>query len=203
MNVYFMRHGETDWNKEQRIQGSTDIPLNQNGIDLAEETAKNLFKDGITFRRIYTSPLIRAQATAQIMNRYSGAQIKLDERIREFGFGQAEGATYAELRTQERFAHLKNWFLNPAEYKAELGAESYEDFFGRISDFLENEIKPLEGKTDDVLIVCHGGVVRGLLKVMCNWSVLRFSETKIPNCGINLVTLNDGIFTVQYTARTF
>ncbi len=203
MNIYFMRHGETDWNKIRRIQGSTDIPLNQNGIDLAEKVSKKIHESGIHFDLIFSSQLIRAKKTAEIMNQYSNAEIIIDSRIKEFLFGQAEGHTYDELRTNPKFGNLKNWFLDPQNYHAELGAESYEDFFSRIEDFLNDQIKPRENQFENVLIVCHGGVVRGLMKVMLNWSIQRFAETKIPNCGLNLIELKNGEYTLKFAAKEF
>lgn len=201
MNIYFMRHGETDWNKARRIQGSTDIPLNENGISLAEKVAEKINEEGLKFDIIFSSQLQRARKTADIMNTYSKTQIVVDSRIKEFLFGKAEGATYDDLRNDPKFGSLKNWFLDPENYHAELDAESYESFFGRIKAFLEDQIEPNEKKYKNVLIVCHGGVVRGLLKVMLGWSIQRFAETKIPNCGLNLVELKDGKYSLKYTAK--
>lgn len=65
MDIYLIRHGETDWNRMKKLQGTTDIPLNAYGIELAEKTAEGL-KD-VPFDRIYTSPLIRARKTAEII----------------------------------------------------------------------------------------------------------------------------------------
>ena len=65
MDIYLIRHGETDYNRGKRLQGVTDIPLNQRGIDLAEKTAAGL-RD-ISFDKIFTSPLIRARKTAEII----------------------------------------------------------------------------------------------------------------------------------------
>lgn len=205
MNVYFMRHGETDWNTEKRLQGTTDIPLNKNGEELAKITSQNIKNEGIRFEKIYTSPLCRAIKTAEYMNEGINAPLIIDNRIKEFNFGSAEGHTFQEITTDPQFGALKNWFLDPQNYKAEQGSESYEDFFGRLSDFLDNEIKPLEkeGKLNNILIVCHGGVVRGLCKIMLNWDLKHFSQVKIPNCGVNLFTLNQGSWHEVYTARQF
>ena len=207
MNVYFMRHGETDWNTIKRIQGLTDIPLNENGITLAERTSRAVHEAGISFDLIYSSPLVRAKKTAEIMNRYSQTEIVEDKRIIEFCFGEGEGHTFDEIKTNDRFINLRNWFLAPENYKAEMGAESYEAFFGRIDSFLDT-VRLLESKTNDrslenILIVCHGGVVRWLLKQMLGWSTADFAKTKIPNCGINLCKLTDGQFSLEYTARIF
>ena len=65
MKIYLIRHGETDWNLEQRLQGATDIPLNENGLELARETAKGL--QDVPFDVVYTSPLTRARQTAEII----------------------------------------------------------------------------------------------------------------------------------------
>lgn len=203
MKVYFMRHGETDWNTVKRLQGTTDIPLNENGISLARISAENMKNAGIQFDEIFSSPLNRAVHTAEIINEKYSCTIKTDERIKEFNFGQAEGHTFDEVKTSPEFISVRNWFLNPSEYTAALGAESYETFFGRLRNFLDEEILPLENKMDSVLIVCHGGVVRGLLKVMLEWSIEKFADTKIPNCGVNLVNLKDGKFSLEYTAKTF
>ena len=73
MKVYFMRHGETDWNIVKRLQGTTDIPLNENGISLAKISAENMKNAGIQFDEIFSSPLNRAVHTAEIINeKYSG-----------------------------------------------------------------------------------------------------------------------------------
>lgn len=205
MNVYFMRHGETDWNTIKRLQGTTDIPLNKNGEELAKVTAANMKKDGIKFDVIYSSPLVRALKTAEYMNEYSKAPVIVDKRIREYCFGQAEGVTFDELKVNPKFVNLRNWFLDPENFVAELGAESYDEFFGRLSSFLNEVLIPLEkeNSNQNVLIVCHGGVVRGLLKVMLDWDISRFAETKIPNCGINLCTLHDGRFELEFTAKKY
>ena len=67
MNLYIMRHGETDWNKLGKLQGSVDIPLNEFGIDLAEKTRDGFRKEGITFDKVFSSPYVRARKTAEIM----------------------------------------------------------------------------------------------------------------------------------------
>ncbi|MCR5218453.1 histidine phosphatase family protein [Treponema sp.] len=209
MNVYFMRHGETDWNTIKRLQGRTDIPLNQNGIDLAAKTSKAVHESGIVFDKILTSPLIRAKKTAELMNVYSKAPLSEDSRIIEFCFGDGEGHTFEEIKTNDRFINLRNWFFAPENYHAEMGAESYEDFFGRLDDFLttvrqlEKELPAEKAENYNLLIVCHGGVVRGLLKQMLEWSVNDFAKTKIPNCGLNLCKLTNGIFSLEYTAKIF
>ena len=81
MKIYLIRHGETDWNLEQRLQGAMDIPLNENGIELARETARGL-RD-VPFDVIYTSPLRRARQTAEIIRGDREIPLIEEPRIRE------------------------------------------------------------------------------------------------------------------------
>lgn len=81
MDIYLIRHGETDWNKEKKLQGVTDIPLNAYGIELAEKTAEGL-KD-VPFDRIYTSPLIRAKKTAEIIRGNRPIDLVVKEELKE------------------------------------------------------------------------------------------------------------------------
>ena len=85
MDIYLIRHGETDWNKEKKLQGITDIPLNAYGIELAEKTAEGL-KD-VPFDRIYTSPLIRAKKTAEIIRGNRPIELEVREELKEISFG--------------------------------------------------------------------------------------------------------------------
>lgn len=207
MNVYFMRHGETDWNTIKRLQGTTDIPLNANGIALAERVSRAVHEAGIHFDRIYTSPLSRAVKTAELMNAYSACPLTRDERITEFCFGQAEGVTLSEIKTNPRYSWLASWFFQPEAYLAKLGAESYEHFFTRLESFLDmlrkEDAAHTGGTEENVLIVCHGGVVRGLMHCMTRETIANFATVKIPNCGLNLATLHDGAFSISYTAKVF
>ena len=68
MKIYLFRHGETDWNKQRRLQGQSDVPLNAFGIELAEKTARALEQEGTVFDRAFSSPLSRALETARILS---------------------------------------------------------------------------------------------------------------------------------------
>lgn len=68
MNIYIVRHGETDWNVQLKLQGRSDIPLNATGIEQAEQTGENLKKAGISFDKVYSSPLQRAVKTAELIS---------------------------------------------------------------------------------------------------------------------------------------
>ena len=206
LHVYFMRHGETAWNTVKRLQGTTDIPLNENGIALARAVSQAVHESNIHFEYVFTSPLVRARKTAELMSQYSPATVQADERISEFCFGEAEGVTLADIKRLPQFAWICDWFLAPERYQPQAGAESYEHFFSRLQNFLDS-LRALDADPENdgksVLIVCHGGVVRWLVHCMTGDSLAHFADVKIPNCGVNLATLSGGNFTLEYTAKVF
>lgn len=141
---YFIRHGETDWNKEYRAMGHTDIPLNQNGLEQAV-LASELLID-IKIDHIISSPLSRALKTAQIIAEKRDAHIQIVDGFKECFFGDLEG---------------KNLLFDPRIQGWEKGArvenvELYHDFSRRVIQAL---IFALSG-SEIPLIVSHGGVYR-------------------------------------------
>lgn len=109
MNIYVLRHGQTDYNLEGKFQGQVDVPLNENGITQAKEVAKEL--SCIKFDKVFSSPLKRAMQTARFS---TTNQIKIDHRIIERSFGKLEGQRSIEGFEQkieeyqiETIAHLK------------------------------------------------------------------------------------------------
>lgn len=145
MKIYIVRHGETDWNRKGIIQGSTDIELNETGIDQAKETKHLLAK--VKFDHIYCSPLMRAKQTANIINEEHQVEIIYDDRLRERGFGKYEGVSVKELD----FSSFWDMGNNETPYQE----ESTIDFFNRVHNLLDH-ILMLD--YENVLIVAHGGV---------------------------------------------
>lgn len=197
MDIYLMRHGETPWNKEGRIQGSSDIPLSPYGIELAEDTRDGLVRDGIHFDRIYSSPLIRAVQTAEVVNEQQHAPLILDPRIREMCFGKYEGKYLKEVRKSD--PNLQYCFFQPELYQADESGESFEHLHLRVWEFLEGELKPLENdpQVHTVLVVCHGAVIRAFLAVIRQMDLKDFWSVRQPNCCVTHLQLMDGKFSVQ------
>ena len=114
MKLYLVRHGETDWNKVKKIQGQVDIPLNQFGKRLAEETAEGL-RD-IPFDLCISSPLSRAHETARIILYRKDIPIIKDARIEEMAFGEYEGITGNSRRIFTNFLMIRqDSYLGKAE----------------------------------------------------------------------------------------
>ena len=137
MKIYLIRHGETDWNLEQRLQGATDIPLNENGLELARETAQGLKE--VPFDLIYTSPLKRAKQTAEILRGERDIPLIEEPRIREICFGIYEGYCCSREHYTIPDPAFMNFFVDPGNYIPPEGGESIEQLCRRTTDFLHEE----------------------------------------------------------------
>jgi broad specificity phosphatase PhoE len=102
--LWLVRHGETDWNREGRYQGQSDIPLNETGLAQARDTASLIAQSGHAFAAIYSSPLSRAYRTAAETSQRLGLPIHVDDRLREINQGSWQGMNYIEIRS--RFSEL-------------------------------------------------------------------------------------------------
>ena len=149
MKILVTRHGQTDWNVEKRIQGRTDIELNNKGIEQAYQTKENLENEKIDL--IICSPLKRAKQTADIINKDRNMPIIYDERLLEICYGENEG------RLHDDFDYDGFWsIINTHEYKE---AENVNKFIQRVHNFL-NDLK--NRKEENILIVTHNGVCRAI-----------------------------------------
>ena len=198
LKVYLLRHGETDWNKIRRVQGSSDIPLNEEGRRVARLTAEGMRDMPIDL--VYSSPLKRARETVEILCADRGVEIVYDERIREIGFGEFEGITWAEIQGKEEYAGFRKFFLDPDHYVPERGAESIEEVIARADSFLSERIYPHEGEDLTILVAAHGAMIRGLLAAGRRADKTDFwggpwggSGRPLKNCGAALVTVEDGL----------
>ena len=142
--IYFIRHGQTEWNVLGLMQGQTDIPLNDTGRAQAKQMAKSL--QGITFDKVFCSPLSRAIETCQAV--VDASQIVTDKRIAERYFGEFEGESAMLMRSRK--------FWNTNVNQTFERAESLFDFIARVYDFLDYVVQNCKGQ--NVLIVAHGGV---------------------------------------------
>lgn len=146
MRLLLTRHGQTDWNVAGKVQGSTDIELNETGIKQAEATREKLARENIDV--IISSPLKRAKKTAEIIASGRNVPLIIDEEITERCLGKFEGKTAKEFD----FSEMWNYKLNK-QYE---DAESTGELFTRVQNFLEKVKEEYQDKT--VLVVTHGGV---------------------------------------------
>ena len=139
MGLYFVRHGQTDWNVRGKLQGKSDIALNETGRLQAVETREKLKQ--VAMDAIYCSPLMRARETAEIINVLWELPIQCDDRLMERSFGDMEGA----LRKDVPFDDL--WAFSSASMFA--GGEDTAHFYERVESFLK-EILPYAQMAESV-----------------------------------------------------
>lgn len=147
---YFVRHGQTDWNLKNLIQGHIDIPLNEMGIDQAKSAAGLLINQGIT--QIISSPLIRAKKTAEIINEILQVPLYFHDGLKERFLGKLEGT----VKTESALNNATSNYTQTAE-----DSERVDDFKKRIAHTL-HEILHADHIT---LVVAHGGVYWALMEM--------------------------------------
>ncbi|MBI3503330.1 MAG: histidine phosphatase family protein [Proteobacteria bacterium] len=141
---YFLRHGQTDWNREHRLQGNIDVPLNETGLEQAYAAAARLA--GLPIATIVASPLSRARRTAEIAAEALGLPVELDPGLAEVALGVREGTPEDGL--------LARWQLGETPE----GAETYVDFCRRAQAGVRRAL----ARPGPVLVVAHGGVFSAL-----------------------------------------
>ncbi len=199
MEVFFLRHGETEWNAAKRIQGSTEwTDLTDAGVHVAEATRDGLRARGLTFDRLYSSPYRRALHTAEILGAGLGLEPVVDRRLCEISFGPYEGTIYSEGRFADD--NIRSCFLDPPRYAAPEGAESFDAVAARVKDFFDNELAPLAGRFTRVLAVAHGGILRTVLRLAAQIPLEDFWKGTQPNCCSHIVDFTDGHLSL--TARS-
>ena len=200
MKIYLVRHGETEWNKEYRLQGQADTRLNDYGRELAVITAEAL-KD-IPFDVIYHSPLNRAEETAVILKRDRKIDIIADDRIKEMSFGIAEGCHILDIKNNPEDP-MYNFLKHPGEFIPPLNAESFEEVTVRSMAFMKETILPLEGKYENVLIVAHGAVNRTILNTIAGIPVSDFWNIRLKNCAVSIIDVTAGQLTLEQESAIY
>lgn len=202
MDIYLIRHGETDWNKIKRLQGITDIPLNAYGIELAEKTAEGL-KD-IPFDRIYTSPLIRAYKTAEIIRGGRSIEIIPTQGLLEISFGDYEGLTYLPEKYNIPKPGFRKFFDDPEHYDTPPNGESLQHLRERTSSFVRGIMDDPANENLTILMAAHGAAIRGILSGLQNLPVSQFWSGPVhKNCGVTKIHAEHGSFVIEFENRIY
>lgn len=176
--LYIMRHGRTDWNERHKLQGRTDIPLNTEGRRMAEEARKTYLD--IPLDCCFSSPLVRARETAEIVLRGRDVPIETDERLREMSFGDYEGI---ENSFDDPECPINVLFLHPEAYTASVGgAETFEELFRRTGSFLQEVAFPLVAEGKRLLIVGHGAMNLSIIGRIRKLPIAEFWSPGIESC---------------------
>ena len=181
MKIWIARHGQTDLNHAKRMQGRTDAPLNEKGIEQAKQSRLNI--GDVHFDAVYASPLQRAQRTGSIIGNVDIKDIIVDERLIETNFGKYEKCKYYLM-----VPAMTGYWMFPKIFPVPATVESIDSMKRRAASFLsELETKDYE----NVLVACHGGIMRALCGYLdeapdgLHWELAK-------NCEIRVYEYKDG-----------
>ncbi len=176
-SLYVLRHGMTDWNTIKKLQGQVDIPLNEDGRQMARDAAKR-YAD-VHFDICFCSPLVRAKETCDLLLSGRDVPVEYDDRLKEIAFGDYEGLVVTEVGEEHP---VKRAFYDPEHFVPAKGGESIRDLIERTRDFLEERVYPLLAEDKDVLVVGHGAMNSSMIVNVKKLPIERFWEEGIENC---------------------
>ncbi len=189
MQLILIRHGETLWNKEGRVQGTSDIELSDAGIKQARLLALSLKDHSI--EAIHASPLKRAYQTAKIINEFHHKDIQIHRGLMEMNQGDFEGFSFKELMASKK-EFLQKWIADPVSVKMPNG-ESLSELQERAWLAMEEII----GKSKNALVVSHNFTIAAILCHLRNISLAEFRSTCVDTASKTIVCLDDTEITID------
>ena len=171
--IYIIRHGQTEMNSRKVLQGRSDLPLNAAGVSQAEETAALLRSMGVRFDRVFSSPLIRAVRTAELLA--PGLPVEPDFRLIEMDYGPYEGMDLLAPAPE-----VLDFFRDFVHNRAPEGMEPLHAVVERAGAFLES----LRGLNGNILISTHAIAMKGILEYLTPGSGGAYWSKHIGNCAV-------------------
>lgn len=196
IRLLFVRHGETDWNRAQRFQGQSDIPLNATGRAQAQEIGRRLAKEEID--AIYASDLSRAWDTASVIANLHGIEPTPEPALREGSFGQWEGLTYNEIQQRDPEA-VQAWHEDLSTFTPP-GGETIQ----QLSERAVAAYQQIESKHQDqtVLLVAHGGSLQMLICSLLGLSAKSFWQFNLDHCSLSKIMVYEAGAIINYLNDT-
>lgn len=182
MKIWLARHGETDWNVQRLMQGTTDTELNENGLAQAARLGEAMAGKGIAY--VYTSYLRRASRTAQIVADRIGVPCEVREGLHETGLGEWEGRVWQDI-CEETPEITSRWMADRRNTRPPKG-ETYQDVLDR---FIPAVVRIVREATADVMIVSHNGTIKAYLAEL--------NGTPLETMGADYPTPNAGAIEVD------
>ncbi|HID86792.1 MAG TPA: histidine phosphatase family protein [Anaerolineae bacterium] len=184
MELVLIRHGESTWNDEGRIQGWTDCPLSDRGRRQAEKLAERLA--GLSIAALYTSSLKRALETAHIVARTLDLPPMVDERLREYGVGDLEGLTIEEVK--ERYPTIYHGWQETTRWIPLPGEEGRAVFAQRVGAAMADIVASHPKET--VAVVTHGGVIGIFLAQLLGLGWSERLPFAFDNASVSIIELD-------------
>lgn len=190
--ICFVRHGETDWNVELRLQGQLDLALNASGQVQATAVGRRL--TGLTAAAMYSSDLLRARQTAQPISEALQLPVILLSALRERHFGRCEGMTIEEiaLHYEEDARAIER---HDPDYASPGGGESRRQHQVRVLDCINHLVNEHEGQT--IVVVTHGGVLDVIYRRARDLPLETPRDYPIPNAGINWLVIKSDQWVIE------
>ena len=203
MEIYLVRHGRTEWNDMNVLQGLTDVYLNDEGIRLAKLTAEAL-KD-VYFDKIFTSPLSRAYDTAEILENGRGIPILKYLLLEEISFGAWEGKDVDELSKNKNLM-FQHFFTEPQYYLPTRGGETIWQLRRRANYFMEHYIEPEAETCSRIMIVGHGAINQAIMAYVRNIPESNkgfWTGGLQKNCSVIILDYTDGKYTIKEESKIY
>jgi 2,3-bisphosphoglycerate-dependent phosphoglycerate mutase len=189
--MVIVRHGETVWNRELRVQGYRDSALTDDGISQARALAARLSSE--SFHALLSSDLGRAVQTADIISERTGHEVRIDQKLRERNYGVLEGLTRDEFRVLHPVA-AEHHDSRDAEYVI-FGGESQREFVSRIVAVFDAIADEFRGRR--IVVVSHGGVLAALHRHISGVPIGAPRTLPLPNASYNILARRDGKWIVE------
>jgi len=183
MQLILIRHGETLWNKEKRVQGTSDIELSETGLEQARRLALSLKHERIA--AICSSPLKRARRTAEVINSFHGRTLETYDELMEMNMGDFEGLSFEDLMNREN-DFLRRWIAEPSSVRMPNG-ETLEELQNRAWTRIEKII----AKRENTLVVSHNFTIAATLCRLRNISLAEFRSTCVGNASKTTVLIQN------------
>ncbi|WP_255266989.1 histidine phosphatase family protein [Bacillus cereus] len=197
MRIYLTRHGQTEWNIENRMQGWKDSALTPEGINNAISLGNSL--KNIEFNAIYTSTSSRAVNTAKLLSSQSNTSLILNPNLREINMGAWEGKTHEEIKKAYP-AQYKNFWENPIYYEPD-GGETLEQFVDRVVSVFNTIISTHQ--EGNILIVTHAIFLKALLMHVKGESITNLWDPPfIHGTSLTVLEIKDENYTIQLEGDT-
>ena len=190
LKLILVRHGETLWNKEKKVQGVSDVELSEEGLKQADKLGLSLRNEGIEV--IYTSPLKRAYQTALKIAVFHKAPIAIKAELQELNQGDFEGLTFKDL-TEKHGTFLKQWVADPASCIMPNGESLL-----MLQDRAWPVIEKILNNTLNTVVVAHNFTLTTILCKILNLSLSQFRQVHVDTASKTVVETEDGIPVVKF-----
>jgi len=199
--LILLRHLESEWNKENKFSGWTDVPLSEEGRVLAPTVAQKIKELGVVIDEVYTSPLSRNKETTELILKNLGLDfpIKIEAVFDERSYGLLEGRDKDEVKKEfgdeQTLAWRRSWAGAPPE------GESLKDVFERVIPFFQNSIEPDLQAGKNVLIVASHNNLRAIAKYIEDISDDDIAQFEIPFGGMTIYDLDENLKVIKKEAK--